>query len=40
LTQEFEVLTTPFDADMIREKLSMFLVEQVIKKKGEFYHPS
>jgi len=40
LTQEFEVLTKPIDVHMIREKLAMFLVAQVIHKKGEFYHPS
>jgi hypothetical protein len=37
LTQEVEVLTTPIEMRMIREKLAMFLVEQVINKKGEFY---
>jgi hypothetical protein len=40
LTQEFEVLTTPFSGRMIRDKLADFLVEQVINKKGEFHHPS
>jgi hypothetical protein len=40
LTQEFEVLTTPIDVHAIREKLSMFLVAQVIDKKGEFHHAS
>jgi hypothetical protein len=40
LTQEFEVLTKPIDVHMIREKLAMFLVTQVINKKGEFYHPN
>ncbi|XP_021317720.1 uncharacterized protein LOC110435938 [Sorghum bicolor] len=38
--EEFEVLTKPIDVHMIREKLAMFLVAQVIHKKGEFYHPS
>jgi hypothetical protein len=30
----------PIDVHMIREKLAMFLVAQVINKKGEFYHPA
>jgi len=33
LTQEFEVLTTPIDMLMIREKLARFLVEQVMRRK-------
>ncbi|CAD6251285.1 unnamed protein product [Miscanthus lutarioriparius] len=37
-SEEFEVLTTPIDMLMIREKLARFLVEQVIEKKGEFHH--
>jgi hypothetical protein len=40
MTQEFEVLTMPIDVCMIREKLAMFLVAQVIDKKGEFHHPA
>jgi hypothetical protein len=40
LTQEFEVLTTPINMRSIREKLAMFLVAQVIDKKGEFHHPA
>jgi hypothetical protein len=38
LTQEFEVLTAPIDMLVIREQLAKFLVEQVIKKNGEFHH--
>ncbi|XP_066334726.1 uncharacterized protein [Miscanthus floridulus] len=37
-SEEFEVLTTPINMLMIREKLARFLVEQVIEKKGEFHH--
>jgi hypothetical protein len=40
LTQEFEVLTRPFDGYSIRERLATFLVEKVINKKGEFHQPT
>ena len=35
--QEFEVLTTRIKLEDIREKIAMFIVSQIIDKKGEFY---
>jgi len=38
--QEFEVPTTPLSDDdlhPIQEKLSFFIMDQVISKKGEFW---
>ena len=37
ILQEFEVLTTPINLEDIREKIAMFIVSQIIDKKGEFY---
>ena len=37
ILQEFEVLTTPISLEGIREKITMFIVSQIIDKKGEFY---
>ena len=38
--QEFEVMTTPLDTDVlhgIREKIASFIMNQVISEKGEFH---
>ena len=34
--QKFEVLTTPINLSVIREKIVMFIVLQIIDQKGEF----
>jgi hypothetical protein len=38
--QEFEVLTTPFSLEDIREKIAMFIVSQIIDQKSEFHDPN
>jgi hypothetical protein len=35
--QEFEVLTTPINIEDIREKISMFIVSQIIDQKNKFH---
>jgi len=37
LLQKFEVLTTPINLSVIREKIAMFIVLQIIDQKGEFH---
>jgi hypothetical protein len=38
--QDFDFLSVPISLGDIREKISMFIMSQIVEEEGEFYDPA